>query len=359
MPGVVASPGPAVNQQLLQQQHLQQQIRQQQLQQQHQLMQRRQQVSPGFLQAQMMRQRQAAAAQAAANWAMREQPHRLGSAILRLLSYSEQLNSFPEPSSLERWKQFVDDFYLDPALVTHALPCDSGMAYELPTPLLPAYFHTLHQEVSKLNLTFHDAREYYLAPSSHVIECPSATICQYFPNATKVETFGRLRIVFTPTTNNILKIESYEFVGEVYDEWVRRRKKEVSIKMEDEELFGRSPSVDIDLNERKRFVNEKGVTTRHLRFLEMSDCLGQLSPLFGKNPREALGKILQSIPKSQEKTMQEEAAQVLEKQADQTLSQALPPADLSFDTKSSPPSEKRSPEEELEEEVDRSKRRKS
>ena len=414
-----------------QQQQLQQQIHQQQLHQAQQLQMQRAamvaqgsrtpmengpggqrgppmqgQLPPGYLQAQIMRQRQAAAA-----WAMRDQPsaghasgHRLGSGILRLLSYSEQLDSSAATSTLARWKQFVEDFFVDPALVTHTLPNNPSLAYELPTPLIARYFYNLHCEIAKTNLTFHDAREYYVAPASHVVECPKATLCHYFPNATKTEMLGRLRIVFTPgsTPGSVLKIENYEFVGEKWDEWIcreppppidkgttRRRSKNVQedappedVKMEassdaddHEDLFGRSPSAprsssqpapdtSDDLNKRQRMVTENGITTQHLRLLEISDVLGQLSPLFGKgNPRQALTSLLQNLPTPDDnaekeaspktvtspktktitsaKTLQAEAAQVLQKQAAQTLSQALPPPDLDFNTDSikSPKSE--------------------
>lgn len=392
-----------------------------------------------------MRQRQAAAA---ANWAMQQErlhaqqaslsSQRLGSAILRLLNFSEQLNSFADSASLAAWRKFVDDFYVDPALCTHSLPIKPDLSYELPTPLLPAYFYRLHREVSKFALTFHDAREYYLAPASHVVECPKATFCYYFPNATKIEMLGKLRVVFSPgqLPNSALKIESWEFVGETWDEWVCRNppppnkmqsndgvfNDDLAISQTDQEaskdtsadkpaeeeeqnsdddhedLFGRSPSGSAapvsrpasrtankkdnsideqtpDLNKRTRMVCESGITATHMRLLEISDVLGQLSPLFGKkSPQETLASLLKSLPdlpveaenarnapttneepKTQAsqsddstenqdtqprdqatsaipsgKAMRLQAAQVLQKQAAQTLSQALPPSNFDF-----------------------------
>lgn len=431
-------------------------------------------LPPGYLQSQIMRQRQAAAAAAAANWTMQQermnavqkaQPtHRLGSAILRLLNYSEQMNSFAESSDLDAWKRFVDEFYVDPALCTHSLPNDTSLSYELPTPLLPTYFHQLHREVSKFALTFHDAQEFYMPPANHVVECPKATLCYYYPNLTKVEMLGRLRVVFTPGPgqNATLKIENWEFVAETWDEWLcrrppapnkpqnsrdatyddndlvergqsqgdkssdaespeaRRSGPEDAEDNDHEDLFGRSPSGSMpassrppsrannkaedekpqprddnvpssDLNARKRMVLECGITARHMRMLETSDVLGQLSPLFGRgNPKNKLENLLKSLPALPEdqkllvkqaqklrsngssspkvqsgpeavdrgqattdkdpsrqaadheqsisgsqtvvsgRSMQQEAAQLLQKQAAQTLSQALPPEGLTF-----------------------------
>ncbi|CCG84200.1 protein of unknown function [Taphrina deformans PYCC 5710] len=435
------------------------------------------QFPPGYLQAQMMRQRQAAAA--AAQWAAQQErtvaapqgsTQRLGSAILRLLNFSEQLNSFSDSGDLEAWKKFVDEFYVDPALCTQSLPANPELSYELPTPLLPAYFHQMHQDITKLNLTFHNAREYYLPPQNHVVECPKCTMCYYFQNATKIEILGKLRIVYTPgpPPNCLLKMESWEFIGEEWDEWICRmppppieqngqdedefqdsmlktdsdgnvtesdvqRERQIEkgadsdtlpsdtvneegMEADHEDLFGRSPTDSNQLpsrpssaqgndkrekdhgrngddektkdpSKRARMVMSTGVTARHLRFLEISDVLGQLSPLFGqKSPKEALSNLLQSLPKLQEfeksnrrsiggsqhqkskasqgkksaqndqsngedsrsthaaqktqqipsgRAMQQQAAQVLQKQAAQTLSQALPPPNFDFDNSDS------------------------
>lgn len=424
------------------------------------------QYSPSYLQAQIMRQRQAAAT-AAVNWAAQQErsgiaasaagTQRLGSAILRLLNFSEQLNSFSDSSSIEAWQRFVDEFYIDPALCTQSLPSNPELSYELPTPLLPAYYHQMHKEIAKLNLTFHDAREYYLPPNNHVVECPKCTMCYYFPNATKIEILGKLRIVYTPgpPPNTSLKMESWEFTAEEWDEWICRMPpppikqqgddeenyvdalggeapekdketakntektgSEESEKEDDnendddgadhEDLFGRSPTgsnqgptsrpeshtseapddhLDEDSlqkpedektkdpNKRARMVMQSGVTARHMRFLEISDVLGQISPLFGpKNPKETLKNLLLNLPavdtiqddRRKKKTkdtvqpssksaqqhngrneirstsqklqqiqtgraMQQQAAQVLQKQAAQTLSQALPPPNFGFD----------------------------
>lgn len=455
-----------------QQQQQQQQRQQQQQQRQQQVMARSAQAALGasrqipatYLQSQALRQRQATAA---ANYALQQEQRnaqmltqRLGSAILRLLNYSEQMNSFSGSSNLAAWKQFVDTFFIDPALCTVSLPIDPALSYELPTPLLPNYFYQLHKEVAKMALTFHDAKEYYVPPASHVVVCPAASLCYYFPNETKVEMLGRLKVVFSPGSphNTVLKIENMEFVGETWEEWVcrqpplpnriargetqqgseapshtsgqdkKREAEKASPQASDEgtqeaqhrdksandesehndleDLFGRSPSasvpapspprshssekmndpkqVDIvetskDIAKRKRMVMHSGVTLSHKRLLEISDVLGQLSPLFGrKNPRKALEDLLATLPpppeedvkpsqqlsgedkianqsrqeaeRDQDKpasddqresqsaasehisaqTMQQQASEVLQKQAAQTLSLALPPPNFDF-----------------------------
>ncbi|PWN50276.1 hypothetical protein IE53DRAFT_369043 [Violaceomyces palustris] len=147
-----------------------------------------------------------------------------GSGVLRLLQYSEGLGAGQDRGDVEYWRSFVSEFFMPNGVFRLVLwnPASREQkGFEVPTSVLPRYFHTSFVSgLRSSQLTLENPREYTAASSianfppppastkflnsfpsqnvTHLVETGRAMFVSSFENGWQVQMVGLLRACFVP-----------------------------------------------------------------------------------------------------------------------------------------------------------------
>lgn len=148
-----------------------------------------------------------------------------GSAVLRLLQYSEGLGSGPNRADIDYWRTFVDEFFIPTGVLRLILWNASSReqkGFEVPTSVLPRYLLTNYVSgLCSSQLQLENPREYHTGwppvnplpppPASHKflnsfpsanvthqVDATKANFVSSFDNGWQVHMTGRLRANFVP-----------------------------------------------------------------------------------------------------------------------------------------------------------------
>ncbi|KAK4204815.1 LIM-domain binding protein-domain-containing protein [Triangularia verruculosa] len=235
-----------------------------------------------------------------------------GQCLLKLMQFSEHLSGFPGPKGqddLSYWEDFVKMFFSQKGLFRHTLleqnpegPAEKQ--YEIQYPALPRYFHThFDSGVKRMQLTMEKGTTDRALPNDcHFIENTKASLVYWFENNSHLVANGTLRAQF----DNEQKFELLEFITTGHEEYLPRNmviqaarpahnwvKEWHSLNSVDNKQSpemnkkGKTKPVKApagpppDLELPHSYVSHlRGVTEPVWQFLEMSEIMGQMTPLF-------------------------------------------------------------------------------
>lgn len=256
-----------------------------------------------------------------------------GHCLLKLLQFCEHLSGFQggkDPTDLSYWNEFVHRFFSPRAVfrfVVHEYG-DDGVAadkpYELGFPILARYFNSYFQGgATNIQLVLDKGTtDKPLTGDSHFIENTKASMHFWYPGNLMVMASGTLRAHF----DGEQKIELLEFQQNHYEEflprslvlqgakpthtWIKDWKQanndakaspEMSKKSKQRQ-FKSPQSVPPDLELPDALVNKNGLSAAVQNFLEISEILSHMNPLFSHahmhpnlGPYAALNSYIQTV----------------------------------------------------------------
>ncbi|KAK9729770.1 hypothetical protein K7432_000017 [Basidiobolus ranarum] len=215
-----------------------------------------------------------------------------GSAIMKVIQYSEQLTGKNEDENLQlagHWNKIMSEFFASNGLMKYTL-CHSQLkdtrTFDLPTSLL-ARFYLINYEsgVTDIQLVLENPVEFALPNGYHVVECVRAAFVYHYWDGTQVYANGTLKV----TLDSQLKFELFEFATTEYTELLRRG---LLLALAQSHNEGK-----IDINHLPDSpINDYGVPIRTMRCLEISEVITEMSDLISYSFSSNLGPI-QSLRK--------------------------------------------------------------
>ncbi|GAB5586753.1 hypothetical protein Unana1_01653 [Umbelopsis nana] len=236
-------------------------------------------------------------------------PAGVGSAVLRLLQYSENLGPGPQTKEISFWQKVVGDFFSDNGIFRHEMTNtqDEKKVFEIPASLLARFYLTYFQSGAvQMHWTMESTNEFMLTTGSLAVECAQASLIQYFDNGSQIVLNGRLRVHFSPApVTGTLKIDLLDFSSRGYTEYIPRNvllglSKHDSLKKDNKNV---SSKLDAILREMlpECMVNDFGICPRVMRCLEIAEVVASLEELIyysrmsNTGPLESLKEVSQNI----------------------------------------------------------------
>ncbi|KAK4644488.1 hypothetical protein QC761_305240 [Podospora bellae-mahoneyi] len=235
-----------------------------------------------------------------------------GQCLLKLMQFSEHLSGFPGPKGsddLSYWEDFVKMFFSQKGVFKHTLlertaegPVEKP--YEIQYPALPRYFHShFDSGVKTMQLIMAKGTTDRALPNDcHFIENTKASLIYRFDQNCHVVADGILRASF----DSEQKFELFEFITTDFEEFVPRsmviqaarpahnwvkewhalnspdnkQSPEMNKKNKTKQLkTPAGPPPDLELPD--SYVSPGRAVPGHVyQFLEMSEIMGQMTPLF-------------------------------------------------------------------------------
>ncbi|KAJ5595966.1 Transcriptional activator ptaB [Penicillium hetheringtonii] len=223
--------------------------------------------------------------------------NRQGQAILRLISYAENLGNFSsqgEAMDLAYWHNFVDSFYSPSGVLRQGVwsPQGGSKQFEISTPALARYYLTqFNSGIKRIQMVVEGAREFPLPNGTHGVDAPKAYFIYWFTNDCQLFTNGQLRAHFD--MNN--KIDMLDFTSLEASEQKQSPK---ATKNPGKRGQKQTPSVSLP----ESMVTPNGVPGLVLDFLEMAETISHMQMLFNYSqqnpnfsPPEALHNLVNTL----------------------------------------------------------------
>ncbi|KAM3586608.1 hypothetical protein VKS41_001674 [Umbelopsis sp. WA50703] len=237
-------------------------------------------------------------------------PAGAGSAILRLLQYSESLGPGAQTKELSYWHKVVSDHFSEDGTFRHDMTnhqTEEKKVFEIPTSLLARYYLTYFQAgVVQMNWTLETPMEYMSPTGAWIVDAPQANLTQFFDNGSHIVLSGRLRVQLSPSpATGVLKIDLLDYSSRGYTEYIPRNSvlglpKHESLKKDNKNLSSKLDALIRDLLP-ECLVNDFGVCPRVMRCLEIAEVVTSFEDLIyysrmsNTGPLESLKEVSQNI----------------------------------------------------------------
>ncbi|KAG2185092.1 hypothetical protein INT43_001005 [Umbelopsis isabellina] len=239
-------------------------------------------------------------------------PASAGSAILRLLQYSDSLGPGAETKELSYWHRVISDHFSEEGTFRHDMTnhqSDEKKVFEIPNSLLARYYLTYFQSgVVQMNWTLETPMEYMSPTGAWIVDTPQASLTQFFDNGSHIVLNGRLRVQLSPSpVTGLLKIDLLDYSSHGYTEYIPRNSilglsKHESLKRDNKNLSSKLDGLIRDLLP-ECLVNDFGVCPRVMRCLEIAEVVSSFEDLIhysrmsNTGPLESLKEVSQNIQK--------------------------------------------------------------
>lgn len=207
---------------------------------------------------------------------------------MALDAYSEQLSNFvsrSEAQDLLYWQSFVDRFYSPVGVLRQGVWSVAGGAkqFEIATPALARYYLTQFSSgITSIQMLVEGARERESSHGGHYVEAPKCSFIYWFRNECQLFTNGSLRAHFD--ANNKLEMLDISVVN--HTEFIPRslllameadsQKQSPKVPKNAKRAPPKTPSASLP----ESIINNYGVPTDVMSFLEVAETISQMQMLF-------------------------------------------------------------------------------
>jgi hypothetical protein len=207
-------------------------------------------------------------------------------------------------SDMSHWRVFVDRFFSKGGVLIQQLwsPSEDSKQYEIATPALPRYYHTIyHSGVKTVQLLLGNTKEKELPDNGSVVESLHSSFVYWFENGWQVGFIALTDILFTDPYAQLVssghlraqfdqnsKIDLLEFVTHKHEEFIPRQDIQRLLLSQNSPDQKSSPKQNKSMTKQRAAqrqqhqppitmpdsqVNEYGVTNELMRFLEVCSLL--------------------------------------------------------------------------------------
>ncbi|KAJ2958639.1 hypothetical protein NQZ79_g5830 [Umbelopsis isabellina] len=249
-------------------------------------------------------------------------PASAGSAILRLLQYSDSLGPGAQTKELSYWHRVISDNFSEEGTFRHDMTnhqTEEKKVFEIPNSLLARYYLTYFQSgVVQMNWTLETPMEYMSPTGAWIVDTPQASLTQFFDNGSHIVLNGRLRVQLSPSpVTGVLKIDLLDYSTRGYTEYIPRNSilglsKHESLKKDNKNLSSKLDGLIRDLLP-ECLVNEFGVCPRVMRCLEIAEVVSSFEDLIHYSRMSNTGPLDQSYSSSAISESLKEVSQNIQK----------------------------------------------